>query len=605
MLIAIFVCALVIRLIYILQSRAVDPLFYQPIMDALYHHEWAVTIAQGDWIGSEAFFRAPGYPYFLAFIYKIFGINLLVARIAQIVVGSINCVLTARIGTLLFRKKVGLIAGFAACAYPMFIYFDGELLIPTLLVFLILLGFYLTITPKKKVAQKWRWLVNGVCWGLATVTRPNVLLFLVTAPIWLARTLKKQWKTALFFGAAGCAVIILPVTIRNSIISKEIVFIAWQGGTNFYIGNNPRADGYTAIAPGTRKTWWGGYNDMKRIAEQATGKQLKGGEIDRYWLKQGFSFFIEQPGKAILLLIKKAYLFFAGTELSNNRDIHFFTRLTFLKFLIINIPFFQFPFGVLLPLALVGVYIFVKQQRTTTYDRKKKLNIILVLLFILTYAISFIVFFVCARYRMPIVPFLLMFAGSAVVHFIHDMKQRKYPGLIIPLCIFVGSYVFCNANIFSIKQINPGLNYCTLGVAYKDQGNIEEAVKCYKKAIETDPQHAESYYNLGNIYAQDKQFAVARDLYVKAISIDPFAARAYNNLGNVYFETNKLDSALVFYAKAIELEPDYETPYCHAGLVYQSMGDFARAESIWLECLRVIPQSKRARDLLQTLNTKR
>jgi 4-amino-4-deoxy-L-arabinose transferase-like glycosyltransferase len=370
MLIIIFVCALVIRLVYILQSRAVDPLFYQPIMDALYHHQWAVAIVQGDWIGSEAFFRAPGYPYFLALIYKIFGVNLLIARIVQIVVGSVNCVLTAKIGTVLFRKKVGIIAGFAACVYPLLIYFDGELLIPTLLVFFILLGFYITFTHKKKIASRWRWLLNGIVWGFAAITRPNILLFLVTVPVWLLKTFKHHWKTALLFGAIGVAVIILPVTTRNRIVSKEIVLIAWQGGTNFYIGNNPHADGYTAIAPGTRMTWWGGYNDMKHIAEQETGRELTGGEIDLYWLKQGLSFFVEQPGKALVLLIKKAYLFFSGVELSNNRDIYFFTRLTFLKYLMTNVSFFQFPFGVLFPLGLVGIFLVFKNWSSGN-DRTK------------------------------------------------------------------------------------------------------------------------------------------------------------------------------------------------------------------------------------------
>lgn len=601
MLIVIFICALVIRLVYILQSKAVDPLFYQPIMDALYHHEWASAIAAGDWFGNEAFFRAPGYAYFLAIIYKVFGINMLVARIVQIVIGSINCVLTAKIGTLLFRKRVGMIAGFAACIYPLMIYFDGELLIPTLLMFFILLGFYITFTHKKKIISKWRWLVNAVCWGLGAITRPNVLLFLITLPIWLKNTVKKHWKTVLLFGVVGVAVVILPITIRNFVISKELVLIAWQGGTNFYIGNNPHADGYTAIAPGTRKTWWGGYSDMKRIAEQSTGKQMTGGEIDRYWLKQGLSFFIEQPGKALLLLIKKAYLFFAGIELSNNRDIYFFTRLTFLKFLIINVPFFQFPFGVLMPLALVGLFVCVLELRVSSYDRKKRQNIILLLLFIVTYAVSFIVFFVCARYRMPIIPFLLMFAGAGIVYGMHEVKKKQYHNLIVPVCIFTGGYVFFNANIFNVKQVNPGMNYCTLGVAYKEQGNLDKAVASYKRAIELDPEHADSYYNLGNIYAQNKQFTIARDLYRKAISIDPLAARAYSNLGNVYFETNKLDSALIFYKKAIELEPDYATPYCHAGLVYLEIGDFARAESIWLDCLRVIPQSQRARELLNSI----
>jgi tetratricopeptide (TPR) repeat protein len=268
------------------------------------------------------------------------------------------------------------------------------------------------------------------------------------------------------------------------------------------------------------------------------------------------------------------------------------------------VSFFQFPFGVLFPLGLVGIFLVFKNWSSGN-DRTKHQNIILILLFISTYAVSFIVFFVCARYRMPVIPFLLIFASSAVVHGIQEVKRKRFRDLVVPLYIFAGGYIFFNANIFGIKQINPGLNWCTLGDAYKEAGTIEKAVDCYKRSIETDPDHADAYYDLGNIYAQGKQFAVAKDLYIKAITLDPAAARAYSNLGNVYFETDKFDSALFMYAKAIELEPDYETPYCHAGLVNQELGEFAKAESLWLECLRNIPQSTRARELLQRLQKAR
>ena len=49
--------------------------------DAHGYDEWARRIAGGDWIGSEVFYQAPLYPYFLGVIYAIAGRDLLIVRI--------------------------------------------------------------------------------------------------------------------------------------------------------------------------------------------------------------------------------------------------------------------------------------------------------------------------------------------------------------------------------------------------------------------------------------------------------------------------------------------------------------------------------------------
>ena len=622
MIIAIFVCGLIVRIVYLVQLQHVDPLFYYPIMDALYHHEWAVSIVKGGWLGTDAFFRAPLYPYFLAFFYRLFGTNLLIPRVAQAVLGAGSCVLTRHIGAKLFNKKIGTIAGFATAFYPLLIYFDIELLIPSVLIFLILLGFYLILVQREK-GTKLGWFVTGCVWGLAAITRPNVLFFLLFVPFWAYWKMRKQLLTAVPVAVLGVIVIILPITIRNYVVSNAFVPIAWQAGTNFYIGNNLHSDGMTAIVPGTRKSWWGGFYDAKRLAEQATGRQLENAEIDRYWLGQGLSFIKNNPRKAAMLFLRKAYLFFYGFEISNNRDIYFFTRLTFLKFLIFSFPLLNFPFGLLLPLALVGCW----------YAYKNKRDLSLVYLFTITYSLSFILFFVNARYRLPIIPFLIILASYAIITTYDDVKRRnRY--VFIPVGIFVVSLIVFNVNFLSIRRVNPALNYLTIaganyeqenyksaianceealqyspgyaealvlmGSSYKKLGNRQKALQYYAEALERDPQQPEAYYNMGNIYAEAGNYDEAEKLFLLAISVDPYSARAYNNLGNIYFSKNLLQTAREYYNKARTLEPNYTSPLYHVGLVEYRLGNTAQAESLWHKVLEIEPDHRGALRALQT-----
>lgn len=598
----ILVLALALRLIYLFQIRSVDPTFNFPIMDALYHHEWAVSIIQGGWLGKDAFFRAPLYPHMVALLYQIFGTNLLVPRLFQCVIGAINCVLTARIGAFLFKKKVGIIAGIIASLYPLFIYFDSELLIPTILIFLVLLAFYLMLRQSATNGSRLGWFFIGIVFGLAVITRPNILLFLIVLPFWLYRNLKKQIKPALIYGILGVALMIAPITIRNYVVSKEFVLIAWQGGTNFYIGNNEYSDGHTAIVPGTRKSWWGGFYDAKRIAEASMGRKLENSEIDRYWMNKGFEWISREPAKAFMLFLKKTYLFFSGFEIPNNRNIYFFAHLTYLKFLLFSLPLFRFPFGLLFPLSLVGIFLFLRRSRTRWLSKKKRPYIWFILLYMGVYTFSFILFFVCARYRLPIIPFLIMFATFAILYSVDEIRKKKLKQQIVPLLLFIGTYVFFNADIFGEEKTNPALDYLTMGTTYKKMGRIDDAMRAYAKAIEANPNMADGYYDIGNIYADRKDLTEARKWYLKAIEVDPHSAEAHNNLGNIYFETGMYDKALEHYQQAHTSEPNYESPLYHAGLVYKYMGNYARAESLWVQVLDINPNNKLARRQLDKLH---
>ncbi len=93
----IFLAAFLIRLIYLLQYRS-NPSFYLPMVDELWHLEWARDIIDGNFRGDEAYFRGPLYPYVLAFLLKITGDSLFWVRLLQAVVGSLSAVMIYIIG---------------------------------------------------------------------------------------------------------------------------------------------------------------------------------------------------------------------------------------------------------------------------------------------------------------------------------------------------------------------------------------------------------------------------------------------------------------------------------------------------------------------------
>ncbi len=95
-----------------------------------------------------------------------------------------------------------------------------------------------------------------------------------------------------------------------------------------------------------------------------------------------------------------------------------------------------------------------------------------------------------------------------------------------------------------------------LGSALKDQGKLDEAADCCRRALELKPDYAEAHVGLGNaLMAQGKlDEAVAR--YRRALELKPGFAETYNNLGNALKDQGMLDEAVACYRRALELQPD-------------------------------------------------
>jgi tetratricopeptide (TPR) repeat protein len=666
--------AFVLRLIHLLQLRHNDPLFLSPQMDALYHHEWALAIAAGREFITDAFFRAPLYPYFLGLTYKVVGANLMVVRIIQALIGSAGCGLTYLLARRMVGKRqassvksqasansaksksdvhhsslsaqrsdaVPRIAGLMMAVYPLAIWFDGELLLESLLTFLVLLGFVLLLRSRDTDRHWW---LPGIVFGLAAITRPNVLAFLALVPIWLfleertgfkgsrvpgfrsenrtpgpqtPRTRSVWVRLALLWGTA--AVVILPVTIRNYVVSGQLVPIAWQAGTNFYIGNSAESDGVTAIVPGTRPTWWGGYDDVRRLAEEAAGRPLKGAEIDRYWLGKGLEFWRRQPGKALGLLLRKTFIWFAGHEVSNDRDLYAVKRYSFINYLFFDSRFLKFPFGILLPLALAGAWFCRGQWR----------RFLPLYLFAGAYSLSFIVFFVTSRYRLPMIPIVAILAATGLMGLIGAISRRERG---VALAVAAAAFLLLNANLAaSGRPGSPALNHFDAAIGLHEQGKDAEALAELREALKLDsatgvlsveadllaahgefaeaeraaraairlhPSDADGYGILGNVFAYAGRFDSAAVYFEELLKRSPYELKAWTNLGNIALVHRDFVKARYYYEGALKIQPTDAQAMYSLGLCDYYEGKVADARVRWQQTLKLDPTFTKAKQALE------
>ena len=178
LLLAVALLALVLRLVYIRQiSHA--PFSDLRIGDAEAYHNWALRIADGQWLGDGVFYQAPLYPYFLAAVYKVFGDGATMIRFIQAVIGAGSCVLLAAAGMALFGAW-GAIAGALLAIYPSAIFLDGLLEKSVLVSFFTAALLYLLSDRH----ARFREFLAGVALGLLSLTRENALLLAVPVLAW-------------------------------------------------------------------------------------------------------------------------------------------------------------------------------------------------------------------------------------------------------------------------------------------------------------------------------------------------------------------------------------------------------------------------------------
>ncbi|MBI2843746.1 MAG: tetratricopeptide repeat protein [Armatimonadetes bacterium] len=95
----------------------------------------------------------------------------------------------------------------------------------------------------------------------------------------------------------------------------------------------------------------------------------------------------------------------------------------------------------------------------------------------------------------------------------------------------------------------------------RDQ-EIDAAIECLTRVVESDPADARAYSYLGAAYARKGEFTESIRAFEQSLAINPTPS-AYFNLGLAYQEAGRLTAAVSHYHKALELEPHY-TPASEA-----------------------------------------
>jgi tetratricopeptide (TPR) repeat protein len=102
--------------------------------------------------------------------------------------------------------------------------------------------------------------------------------------------------------------------------------------------------------------------------------------------------------------------------------------------------------------------------------------------------------------------------------------------------------------------------YVEQGNGYYDEGDYEQAIAAYTRAIELSPDNVDAYYNRGNAYFFLLEYERAIANFDHAIVLNPDQALAYRNRGAVYYLQGEYEQALDDLCEYARLAEDRADP---------------------------------------------
>ena len=391
----IFALALLPRLILALALPADDSVF----IDWPYR-EYARNLAEGrgfwmpnpysEEVGLDRVyaFRPPLFPFFWGCVYKVTAGAYGPIRVFFAFLSSLTCVLAYLAGRDLVRgRRVALLGGVACALYPPLIWHSVHLMTEPFFIFFSTTAFLGLF--RFRATGRVRWLIlAGIAAGLGALSRSILVAFLPVMAIWIW-WVRGRGRRAVIETAAYTLIVTLVMTpwiVRNAIRLGAFVPATTDAGHGFYVANNEHS------LSDPRGFWIP--EDWSTVIPPGTGEV----EASRTLMRNAARYLAGNPGTAARLMARRfatLWRFYPNPE--------FVGRSKAVVYALSYVPAF--------PFMLLGIWLAHRRARG------RLANVLLVDMLVVYTTCMSVVFLAMMRYRVPLMPFLLVFAalGAASV----------------------------------------------------------------------------------------------------------------------------------------------------------------------------------------------
>ena len=511
--------------------------------------------------------------------------------------------------------------------YPPAIFFDGliQKTSLTLLLSTLLLWLALRAAARPSIGQ---WLAAGVVLGLLIL---NQQFALVLAPLLLlcvwwsaSATSLTRRATWIVVSTLGLVLTLSPWVLRNRAVLGDWVLTTPNLGQNFAMGNHPYATGTYLPQKRGRASAEREQEEWVRAAQRAVGRPLSAREVSDYYVASAMQWIRANPAAWLRLTAKKLLMTWNAYELPDTEDYYLYQESSPLLRGLDRV----WHFGVLAPLAAAGIVL--------TWPNRRRLWLLYAWLFLTTLAVA--AFVVFSRYRIPLVPALLIFAALGVGEAVGRVRRRQGRQLVAPLAVAALVTVSANCPVYAARRpytfsyVNHAVALADIGrydqafaqldralalapddvdahlvrgSVLLDLGRFDDALREYRLGQTGDPNYAGAARGVGDALAGLGRFDNALPEYQHAVALDPADHVSLNCLATVYARLGRFNDAVTLFQRVLALAPNYPEAYLNLGNTYLMVGRLDDAASAYRAALRRRPGYPDALHNLEALEKQR
>ncbi len=405
------------------------PVGQTPVLDGAENVLLADKIFSGT-LAPEPFYRAMLYPAFLA-IFRFLGFAVedlnSIAAISGIMLHVLNSVIAGFIALFLWKSQKSMfLAMLLYGLYPVALHFAADPLDITMAIFFLSSSFLFFLAATHK--NDWRLsALSGLLLGTGSVLRANILP--AAGILGLLLLTRNHRRTALV--TIGC--LLLPILLGgllNYMHGGRFLLMPWQGAFNLYAANYQKANGkffkQTILLPDRDLS----RNPARMESEIIFSKDHPGKtsytveEFNSYWRNKTNQAIKSDPGAWLRLMGKKIYYLFNNYEQYNNKTYSFYKQLSPV------LKYNPLGFGILLILSILALV-----------NLKGDLNLKLLLQAVFLLSLGILAFYVSARFRILLLPFLVaLAAGSANLNKTRLLRRKSVIAIILTAFISFSSF---------------------------------------------------------------------------------------------------------------------------------------------------------------------
>lgn len=588
-----FVFAAAVRGLYLAAFRS-TLVAHVPFMDEAFYRNEAWNLARGAPLASDAYFMTPLYPWFLSLVFRLLGDGPTAPYAVQLALGALSSPLTWWIGRRALRPLLALGAAAALACFAPLVFFEALFLVEGLVLLALLAALSCAVLGGRRTAAAF---VAGVCIGVAALGRGSNLLVLPVLAVWPWFDPAASRGTAprrALVTVLGCVLVLAPLALRNTMHSHRPVFLTANLGVNLWVGNGPQANGIFVNVPGLDPQ-----QDplTLRYVQRQLHRPVTASEASHYWLGRTRIWVREHPGRTLQLFAWKLLLFWNRMSIPQVEGFEAVARDTPLG----RPPFWNtFAF---LPLALfasVAAFWHGVRRRGSLSAAARTRTLLAVWAW--TYAVSIAVFFVTDRYRVPLLPVLILLAAAGLQELLAGLAPDRRRGLLAALGA-VGLCFACTSPQLlgvDVRRMQRDL-HVHAALRQAEAGRFDAALRQYAAARALDPADPDLRDGEARILSRAGHDSLAIATFQALLREHPDDARVWYNLGNAYRRADLDSAAMRAYQRSLALEPEREAAWNQLGEMYRAHGDTARAADCYRSALAIVPAYAQALNNLAAL----